>query len=231
MVAEPGRRDILEPCTEKEKILKRRALYCAAALFTAALSMNPQEPHRTSEAFRKDFLEKFQRNSLSTTPGDAMMLRILIQSMGARRGVEVGVAAGFGAINMGIGFERTGGHLYSLEIDPKRAEDSRQNVAKVGLEKTVTVMLGDALQVIPTLKGEFDFIFIDANKPDYLKYLKAIEPKLKRGAVVVADNVIVSARAMADFLNYVQTSPDYDTVIIRASMEKNDGMSVSYKIR
>jgi predicted O-methyltransferase YrrM len=56
-------------------------------------------------------------------------------------------------------------------------------------------------------------------------------PKLKRGAVVVGDNVIVSARAVADFLTYLQTSPDYDTVVIRASMEKNDGMSISYKIR
>jgi predicted O-methyltransferase YrrM len=186
---------------------------------------------KNSPEFRKAFLEKFQRTGLSTAPEDAMMLRILIESAGAKRGVEVGVAAGFGAINMGIGFERTGGHLYSLEIDPKRAEDSRQNVAKVGLEKTVTVMQGDALQVIPTLKGEFDFIFIDANKPDYFKYLKAIEPKLKKGAVVVADNVIVSAKAMADYLDYMQTSPNYDTVIIRASLEKKDGMAVSYKIR
>ena len=64
-----------------------------------------------------------------------------------------------------------------------------------------------------------------------MKYLKLIEPKLKPGAVVVADNVIRSERAMKDFLDYIQTSPDYDTVIIRASMEKNDGMSVSYKIK
>jgi DNA-binding response OmpR family regulator len=47
----------------------------------------------------------------------------------------------------------------------------------------------------------------------------------------VADNVIVCARDMPDFLRYIKTSPDYDTVILRASMEKGDGMSVSYKIR
>ncbi len=211
--------------------MKLLTLIAVTALFSCALCASAQEPNKSSDEFRKAFLEKFQRSGLSTTPGDAMMLRILIEGMNAKRGVEVGVAAGFGAINMGIGFERTGGHLYSLEIDAKRAEDSRQNVAKVGLEKTVTVMLGDALKVIPELKGEFDFIFIDANKPDYMKYLKAIEPKLKRGAVVVADNVIKSGKAMPDFLNYVQTSPNYDTVIIRASEEKGDGMSISYKIR
>ena len=55
----------------------------------------------------------------------------------------------------------------------------------------MTVINGDALKTLPALEGEFDFVFIDANKPDYLKYLKAIEPKLKKGAVVVADNVIV----------------------------------------
>ena len=211
--------------------MRNIALLAVSASLVCALVAGAQEPNKSSAEFRKAFIDGFQRNSLSTAPGDAMMLRIMIESMGAKRGVEVGVAAGFGAINMGIGFERTGGHLYSLEIDPKRAEDSRQNVAKVGLEKTVSVIQGDALQLIPTLKGEFDFIFIDANKPDYLKYLKAIEPKLKRGAVVIADNVIASARAIADYLNYVQTSPEYDTVIIRSSMEKNDGMSISYKIR
>ena len=211
--------------------MKLCTLFAVTALVSCAMSASAQEPNKSSDEFRKAFLEKFQRSGLSTTPGDAMMLRILIESMNAKRGVEVGVAAGFGAINMGIGFERTGGHLYSLEIDAKRAEDSRQNVAKVGLEKTVTVMLGDALKVIPKLKGEFDFIFIDANKPDYMKYLKAIEPKLKRGAVVVAENVIKSGKAMPDFLNYVQTRPNYDTVIIRASEEKGDGMSISYKIR
>ena len=211
--------------------MNQTALVAVTALFSCALIARAQEPDKTSAEFRKAFLEQFRRTGLSTAPEDAMMLRILIESTNAKRGIEVGVAAGFGAINMGIAFERTGGHLYSLEIDPKRAEDSRQNVAKVGLEKTVTVMQGDALKLLPDLKGEFDFIFIDANKPDYLKYLKAIEPKLKRGAVIVGDNVIVSARAMADFLTYLQTSPDYDTVIIRASMEKNDGMSVSYKIK
>jgi len=160
-----------------------------------------------------------------------MMLRILVESRGARRGIEVGAAAGFGAINMGIGFERNGGRLYSLEIDPRRAAETRGNVAKAGLEKTVSVIEGDALKTLPAMEGEFDFLFIDAHKPDYMKYLKAIEPRLKRGAVVVADNVIAYARQMQDFLRYVQTSPDYETVIIRASEEKGDGMSVSYKLR
>jgi len=186
---------------------------------------------RTSREFREQFVKDFQRTSLNTTVGDAMMLRILVQSMEAKRGVEVGSATGFGAVNMGIGFERTGGHLYTLDIDPRMVKTCRANLKKVGLEETVTCIEGDALKTLPTLEGEFDFVFLDARKQDYLRYLKFLEPKLKPGAVVVGDNVIRSARAMQDFLDYIQESPNYDTVIIRASMEKNDGMSISYKIK
>lgn len=189
------------------------------------------EANDANAAFRREFLEGFRRTALNTTPGDAMMLRILVEARRAQRGVEVGAADGYGAINMGIAFERTGGHLYSLEIDPGRVKAFRENVRKVGLEKSVTCIEGDALKTLPTLEGPFDFVFLDAVKSDYRKYLELVEPKLAPGAVVVADNVIVSARAMKDFLDYIQNSPSYDTVVIRASMEKNDGMSVSYKVR
>lgn len=215
--------------------MKRRrlliALLCIALVGLSSLLAYAGRREKTTSEFRNQFVKDFQRIGLNTTVGDAMMLRILVESARAKRGIEVGSATGFGAINMGIAFERTGGHLYTLEIDPRMVKACRENIEKVGLEKTVTCIEGDALKTLAELKGEFDFVFIDALKQDYLKYFKLIEPKLKPGAVIVGDNVIRSERAMKDFLDYIQTSPKYDTVIIRASMEKNDGMSVSYKIR
>jgi len=207
------------------------ATLCLAVLTLAGLCVYAGEKDKMSPEFRKQFIDSFPRTSLNTTPGDAMILRILVESSGAKRGVEIGSASGFGAINMGIAFERTGGHLWTHDINPAAVKETRENLEKVGLEKVVTVVEGDALKTLPNIEGPVDFVFIDALKQDYLKYLKILEPKLKAGAVVVADNVIQSARAMKDYLDYVQTSPDYDTVIIRSSMEKNDGMSVSYKIR
>jgi predicted O-methyltransferase YrrM len=205
---------------------------CVAVMgLDVLLVYSGEQPQNKSDAFRRQFIENFQRTGLNTTPGDAMMLRILVESARAKHGVEVGSASGFGAINMGIGFERNGGHLDTLEIDPKSVKECRENLRKVGLENVVTCVEGDALKTLPTIEGELDFAFIDAVKSDYFKYFKLIEPKLKPGAVVVADNVIKSARAMKDFLDYIQNSPDYNTVIIRASMEKNDGMLVAYKIR
>ncbi len=186
---------------------------------------------RMSDKEREVFLESFQRIGMNTTPGDAMLLRILIEAKGAKRGIEVGSATGFGAMNMGIGFERNGGHLITIDIDPEMVQTCRANVAKIGLEKTVTVVEGDALAVLPKLDGEFDFLFIDAAKSDYLKYFEAIRAKLKPGSVIVADNVIRSAEAMRDFLDFMEESPDYEIVIIRASTEKGDGMAICYKLR
>ncbi|MBN1807335.1 MAG: class I SAM-dependent methyltransferase [Sedimentisphaerales bacterium] len=196
-----------------------------------AILVYSSEVNKTSDEFRNQFVKNFQRTWLNTAEGDAMMLRILVETGRFKRGIEVGSASGFGAVNMGIAFERTGGRLYTLEIDPQMVKQCRDNLKKVGLENTVTCIEGDALKTLAGLEGEFDFIFIDAVKSDYLKYLKLIEHKLKPGSVIVGDNVIRSAGAMKDFLDYIQDNPNYDTVIIRSSMEKNDGMSVSYKIR
>jgi len=212
--------------------MKIKPIVCPAALcLLYTLPMPAQTQDKSSGESRARLLEQIPKNSLSSTLGDSMMLRVLIRNGNLKRGIEVGVAFGYGAIHMGIAFEQTKGTLTSIEIDPKRAETARRNVAAAGLDKTVNVVHGDALAVLPKLEGRYDFIYLDALKSDYLKYLKAIEPKLNKGAIVAADNVIVSARAMADFLAYVRSSPDYETVTIRASDEKGDGMLIAYKLR
>ncbi len=204
---------------------------CLPVLAFAGLIVYAGESNKMSPEFRKQFIDSFHRTSLNTTPEDAMMLRILVESAGAKRGVEVGTASGFGAINMGIAFERTGGHLWTHDINAKAIQETQENLKKVGLENVVTCVEGDALQTLGNVAGPIDFVFIDALQRDYFRYLKILEPKLKVGAIVVADNVIVSAREMKDYLDYVQNSPNFDTVIIRASLEKKDGMSISYKIK
>lgn len=206
-------------------------LFCSLHFATSAFSQVAETATLTSEQGRAKLLAEFPYTPMSTTPEDALLLRILIQTRNAQRGIEVGSHLGYGAINMGIGFERTGGHLFTIEIDPSLVVKCRENVEKAGLSKTVTCVEGDALKVLPTMEGEFDFLFIDARKQDYLKYLKAIEPKLKPGAVIVADNTIRYAEQMRDFLDYITTCPNYETVIIRASDKKKDGMSISYKLR
>lgn len=206
-------------------------VWCSLMLLQAA---EREEANRAMDELwdsRTELIDNFQRTGLNTTPGDATMLRILIESAQLRRGIEVGTSTGYGAINMGWGFERTGGHLTSIEIDPKAAQIARNNLRRMKLEDSVTVVEGDALEVLPKLEGQFDFLFIDAVKSDYLKYFRAIEKQLKPGAVVVADNVIRSAKAMPDFLDAINHDANYLAVTIRASDLKNDGMLVAHKLR
>ncbi|MCD6338452.1 MAG: class I SAM-dependent methyltransferase [Verrucomicrobia bacterium] len=206
-------------------------LLAASALLGGVFQGGAAEKVARTYAEREAFIKQFHRIPLNTTPGDAMLLRILARASKAKRGVEVGSATGYGAINMGLAFEANGGRLYTIDIDPDMVRKCRENVRKMGLEKTVTVIEGDALKVLPRLEGMYDFVFIDAVKRDYFKYFKAIELKLTKGAVIVADNVIRSARQMQDFLSYFKGNEDYEMVIVRASMEKHDGMAVIYKLR
>lgn len=212
--------------------LKNLVLLLTATFMTqlTPCPLGAADAKMTAEA-REQFLQDFKRIGLNTTPGDAMTLRILVGVSGAKRGVEVGTATGYGALQMGVAFEHNGGHLDTIDIDPKMVQDARENIKKMGLEKTVTAIEGDALKVLPTLAGKIDFVFIDALKRDYLKYFQAISPKLKKGALVVADNVIRSAGEMKDFLDAMESNKDYEKVIIRASLEKNDGMAIYYKVR
>jgi predicted O-methyltransferase YrrM len=180
-------------------------------------------------SLRYDFIENFQRIEKNTTPGDAQLLRILIESSRAKNGLEIGVATGYGAMVMGLGFERNGGRLTSIDNDAEMVKTARANIRKMQLQEVVTVVKGAAQKVIPKLDGRFDFVFIDALKDEYLAYFRAVEPKLKARAVIVADNVIMYADEMRDFLDAIQNDPKYQTVIIRASDEKGDGMAIVYK--
>jgi len=95
----------------------------------------------------------------------------------------------------------------------------------------VTVIEGDAAAGAAPARGEFDFVFIDALKRDYLKYLQALEPKLKPGAVVVADNVIQSAREMRDFPRVCPDQPQVRDHHRPDLDGQNDGMAISYRLR
>ncbi len=215
------------------------ALIAALCLaMTASANLSAQEPgagnpHATNDldAARKSFIESFERIGLNSAPGDAAMLRILVESSKAKRGVEVGTATGYGAILMGLGFERNGGELITVDIDSKMVKTANENLKKVGLDDVVTVVEGDALKVLPKLEGQFDFVYIDAVKSDYLKYFQALEPKLAPGALVVADNVIRSAKSMPDFFEYINNSPKYISNTIRSDETKRDGMMVIYKVK
>jgi predicted O-methyltransferase YrrM len=86
------------------------------------------------------------------------------------------------------------------------AKLAKENVKRAEVQAKVQVLVGDANQITPALKGSFDLVFLDAEKTEYLQYLCAVEDKLHAGSVVAADNAGIFADQMRDYLAYVRSS-------------------------
>ena len=138
------------------------------------------------------------------------VLQRLLGKHQPRRGIEVGSLFGYSAILLAGAMPR-GAHLVCVEQNAYLARFVAENVDHAGLKKQVRVVVGDALRVLPMLRGPVDFMLIDANKEDYLDYLRAVEPRLLKGALVVADNTGIFRRDVAPYLAHVRTGGGYDS--------------------
>lgn len=159
-------------------------------------------------------------------PEDGRFLYDLVIKHGLKRGLEIGTSNGYSALWLGLAFRKTGGKLITMEIDQERAREARQNFQDAGLTDVIELKIGDAFKIIPTLAGEFDFVFLDAWKEDYKKFLDLVYPRVKRGGVITAHNVISHADGMRDFLDAILSHPGLQSRIHRTS---SAGISVSYK--
>ncbi len=133
------------------------------------------------------------------------LIRKLIDKHRPLRAVEIGSLLGYSAILI-AGSLPPKGRLTCLESNSYLAKFVVRNVATAGLARRVKVVVGDALRTLPLLFGRFDFALIDAVKEDYLDYLRQLEPRLRPGAVVVADNTGVYRRHVAPYLEHVRDS-------------------------
>ncbi|MDO8055538.1 MAG: class I SAM-dependent methyltransferase, partial [Candidatus Hermodarchaeota archaeon] len=113
-----------------------------------------------------------------------------------------------------------------IEINPEFAEQARKNIERANIKPTVEILVGDALEIIPALKDEYDFVFIDAVKSQYHAYLQVLEPHLFRGSMIVADNVGKSESQMKDYLKHVRESGAYTSRFILVG---NDGVELSIR--
>jgi caffeoyl-CoA O-methyltransferase len=84
----------------------------------------------------------------------------------------------------------SGGHVDTCERDPERAEFARRHIARSPYADRVTVHVGPALETIERLEGEFDLVFLDADKPNYVRYYEALLPRLSERGLIVADNTL-----------------------------------------
>ena len=173
-------------------------------------------------------IRKMDRDQLSVSEEDGRFLRVMTVTSGATRALEIGGAYGYSAIWIGLGLRETGGHLTSFESDPARAKLETENIRRAGLAGIVTVVSGDAFREIPKLSGDLDFVFLDAWKRDYRRFLDLLLPRLRPRGLFVAHNVINKRSEMADFLGAIEHNPALLTTIVSPGTE---GMSVTVKLR
>jgi caffeoyl-CoA O-methyltransferase len=173
-------------------------------------------------------IKQVDAGQLAVSEEDGRMLRVLAASKGAKRALEIGSASGYSAIWLGLGLRETGGRLVTIEYDPGRAKEAAENVRRAGLADIVQVVHGDAFTVVPKLAGTFDFVFLDAWKRDYKRFLDMVLPRLDAGGLFLAHNVVNKGNDMPDFLDAIEKNQNLVTAIVTPSGE---GISISLKRR
>ncbi len=94
--------------------------------------------------------------------------------------------------------ERGGALLHTIEVNPELEDGIRKFIAEAGLGDQIVVHIGEALEIIPTLDEEWDLVFIDADKPNYLNYFNMVLPRLRTGGFIIADNVLWGGKVLDD---------------------------------
>jgi caffeoyl-CoA O-methyltransferase len=207
---------------------------CSVLLAVSVLASAPSAQSGPSGALTPQLeallksIKAADKGQLAVSEEDGRFLRVLVATRGAKSILEIGAASGYSGIWLGLGARESGGRVVAIEYDPGRAKEATENITRSGLSDVVRVVHGDAFKEIPKLQGTFDFVFLDAWKPDYKKFFDLVFPRLTPSAIFAAHNVVNKKSEMEPFLRTVMTHPSLFTTIVSPSGE---GMSVSYKIK
>ena len=201
----------------------------AGAVVPDAAQPRPAASSVPSEVRRLlDSIKAADSGQLSISEEDGRFLRVLVATANAKHALEIGGAHGYSAIWIGLALRETGGRLTTIEFDAGRAATAAANIKRAGLADIVTVVPGDAFKEIPKLPGTFDFVFLDAWKPDYQRFFELVFPRLAARGLFLAHNVVNKQGEMRDFLQTIEHHPSLATSIVRPGSE---GMSVSVRLR
>jgi predicted O-methyltransferase YrrM len=127
------------------------------------------------------------------------------------RGLDLGTAEGYGALWMSMALRRNGGVLVTVEIDGERARKARENFRRAEMDAVISLHVADALQEIPRLPGDFDFVFMDLGVPLNMRLFGMLRERVRPGGEVMAHNAESFRWTQPDFLHAITTDPAFDT--------------------
>src|SRR4051794_16563825 len=183
----------------------------------------PPEPLLAELA--RETRETLESPQMLTGTVEGRLLELLVYASGAKRVLELGTYSGYSALSMAAGLP-PGGRIDTCELDESRAAVARRYIEQSPYTDRIQIHLGPALESIERLEGDFDFVFIDADKPNYVNYYEAVLPRLTERGFIAADNTLWSGRVLEEeadeegtraikaFNEHVKTDPRVTSVML-----------------
>ena len=169
----------------------------------------------------------------SIGPIKGKILAEIVKKTRPKRILEVGALYGYSAVLMAKN-SHPGVEIISVEKSPEHVRITTKNIKRANMEERIKMIEGDGTAELRKLSGTFDLVFLDAEKTEYLAYLKAVEKNLHKGSVIVADNVGIFKDQMQDYLEYVRNKGLFKSRTIKTLLEfsdtTKDAMEISEKL-
>ncbi len=162
-------------------------------------------------------------NALPREAGE--FVHAMILATGATRAVEIGTSYGYSTLWIASALTQTGGRLISIDRDARKTQATRATLEAAGVGSVVDLITGDALEVLASLDGPFDFALSDADKENCIRYVELLTGKLSERAVVLTDNTRTHAKELATFVAWMDTTPDFHAIDVPVG----NGMNLAVK--
>ena len=182
--------------------------------------------------------EKALQNHIPIIMDDTLeKIKEILKKESPKKILEIGTAVGYSATCFAM-YTDDDCTIDTIELDEERAKEAIQNVKKIGVDRKINIMIGNAVDILPMLNNEYDIIFIDAAKSKYSIFLFEGMRLIKNGGIILADNVLYKGYVMSDYNKHKQRTavrhlreyikeitenPNLETEIL----EIGDGLSIT----
>lgn len=211
--------------------------FISNALYDYVVAHSQEEPPLLADLTRQTHLKVLQPRMLSG-PLQGRFLSVLTKLLQPKKILEVGTFTGYATLCLAEGLPKDG-LIDTLDKNEELVDFQRSFFDRSPWGKQIHQHCGDAIEIIPTLEGEYDFVFLDADKKNYLNYLELLFPKIKPGGLLLSDNVLWSGKVLEEtqkndrdtavlkeFNQKLARHPNFETVLLPL----RDGLTLSRKI-
>jgi caffeoyl-CoA O-methyltransferase len=159
---------------------------------------------------------------LAITADTGTLFSILIKAIKAKRILEVGTSSGFSTLWFADAIEKKlTSRIITIEMNPLKIEWALKNFKEAGVDKMIEIRRGIALDILHKLKGKFDFVFLDADKENIIKYFDLVLPMVRIGGIIAADNMLYPEHfrpAMRNYALHVHRKPNIQSITVPIGM-------------